>query len=298
MQCRTSNRDPAPLRAASRAAPTPTPVSQADPLTARAGASALRATGDGIRAGDGSARAFQTPRLIGAASLLFSSAALVPDAAIGAGNRIVSLRTTADSFEGQSYCGGVASGRGARDGVGWSAVIACVVLSPVRLDGRPVAALASAGPHRCTALPPPISFRRGKSALRIRTQRISCFAWTRSEVLIRIASEGRRESAETWYARSRGPGRDRCVRGAGRCSGAGGSTGRDADLSGALPAAVPLHARRALDERPERARLLPGRVPHVLPMEPARGHVGQHLLGPRDQPRPRPLDGARARYLL
>ena len=39
-----------------------------------------------------------------------------------------------------------------------------------------------------------------------------------------------------------------------------------------------------LDERPQRADLLPGRVPPVLPVQPVGQHVGQHLLGPRGQP--------------
>ena len=55
---------------------------------------------------------------------------------------------------------------------------------------------------------------------------------------------------------------------------------------------LPLRARHGLDERPERAALPRGRVPPVLPAQPGRRHVGEHLLGPRGQPRPRALGGA------
>ena len=39
-----------------------------------------------------------------------------------------------------------------------------------------------------------------------------------------------------------------------------------------------------LDERSERARLLQGRVPPLLPAQPVRGHVGPHVVGARGQP--------------
>ena len=50
---------------------------------------------------------------------------------------------------------------------------------------------------------------------------------------------------------------------------------------------LPLHARPQLDERPQRARLVRRRVPPVLPAQPARQRLGQHVLGARGQPRPR-----------
>ena len=43
---------------------------------------------------------------------------------------------------------------------------------------------------------------------------------------------------------------------------------------------------------PERARLVPGRVAPLLPVQPRGRAVGQHVLGPRGQPRPAPLGGA------
>ena len=62
-----------------------------------------------------------------------------------------------------------------------------------------------------------------------------------------------------------------------------------ADLPRAVPAAVSLHPGDELDERPERPRLLQGRVPPLLPAQPVRGHVGPHVLGARGEPRPRAL---------
>src|SRR5436190_986421 len=62
-----------------------------------------------------------------------------------------------------------------------------------------------------------------------------------------------------------------------------------ADVRRALSAAVPLHAGRELDERPQWARLLQGRVPSVLPIQSIWYHVGPHELGARRQHRPRAL---------
>ena len=47
-----------------------------------------------------------------------------------------------------------------------------------------------------------------------------------------------------------------------------------------------------LDERPQRADLLQGRVPPLLPVQPDRHHLGQHVLGPRGEHRPGALEGA------
>src|SRR6185295_7394075 len=74
----------------------------------------------------------------------------------------------------------------------------------------------------------------------------------------------------------------------GRSGGGGGARWRGGlrgcrdvlELSGAVPAAVSLHAGEELDERSERARLLQGRVPPLLPVQPVRLAVGSHVLGP------------------
>ena len=78
--------------------------------------------------------------------------------------------------------------------------------------------------------------------------------------------------------------------------GAGSAAAADfRELSGAVPAAVPLHAGEELDERSERARLLQGRVPPLLPAQPVRLAVGPHVLGSRRQPRPRALEAPAGR---
>ena len=60
----------------------------------------------------------------------------------------------------------------------------------------------------------------------------------------------------------------------------------------ARPAAVPFHVAAGLAERPQRPGLARRRVSPVLPAQPLRLGLGQHALGPRRQPRPRPLDRA------
>ena len=60
----------------------------------------------------------------------------------------------------------------------------------------------------------------------------------------------------------------------------------------AVAPAGPLHPAEELDERPQRARLLRRRVPHVLPVQPRGLGLGQHVLGSRGLQGPGPLGGA------
>ena len=73
---------------------------------------------------------------------------------------------------------------------------------------------------------------------------------------------------------------------------------RGAGLGGhaAAPPGIPLQPGEELDERPQRARLPQGRLPPLLPVQPARQRLGQHVLGPRDEHRPRPLGRATGRH--
>src|SRR5262245_22232694 len=64
---------------------------------------------------------------------------------------------------------------------------------------------------------------------------------------------------------------------------AGGAVGPPAS------ATLPLHARAELHERPERARLLRGRVPPLLSAQSVRRYLGPHELGTRGEHRSRPL---------
>ena len=68
--------------------------------------------------------------------------------------------------------------------------------------------------------------------------------------------------------------------------------GRGRALRRDLAAAVPLHLATRLEQRPERAGVLRGRVAPVLPAQPGGLVLGQHALGARGQRRPRPLAGA------
>ena len=92
-------------------------------------------------------------------------------------------------------------------------------------------------------------------------------------------------------------GRSRGYRG-GRDGGCGWSRGECrggpgiAGVPGAVPAAVPLHARRELDERPERAVYHQGEYHLFYQYNPLGQHVGPHVLGPRGQPRPGALDSS------
>jgi len=61
---------------------------------------------------------------------------------------------------------------------------------------------------------------------------------------------------------------------------------RESPVRRAAAAAIPLHAAAPLHERSQRAGVLQGRVPPLLPAQPLRCHVGPHELGPRGQPRP------------
>ena len=91
-------------------------------------------------------------------------------------------------------------------------------------------------------------------------------------------------------------------RGPGRRAGPGGVRRDRAGLSGVplpghhlpggQPRAVPLQLARWLDERHQRAAVLQGHLPPVLPAQPARPGLGHHALGPRHQPRPGALDAA------
>ena len=64
-----------------------------------------------------------------------------------------------------------------------------------------------------------------------------------------------------------------------------------------LPAAVPLLTDEELDERPQRAGVLRGRVPPLLPAQPVGHQLGQHDLGSRRQPGPGPLAATGPRHL-
>ena len=61
---------------------------------------------------------------------------------------------------------------------------------------------------------------------------------------------------------------------------------------------VPLHAAPQLAERSERAGLLQRRLAPVLPAQPEWRGLGQHVLGPRGQPRPGRLGRATCRHLV
>ena len=64
----------------------------------------------------------------------------------------------------------------------------------------------------------------------------------------------------------------------------------------AAPPGLPLQPSEELDERPQRARLPQGRLPPLLPVQPARQRVGQHVLGARDEQGPGPLGRAAGRH--
>ena len=83
-------------------------------------------------------------------------------------------------------------------------------------------------------------------------------------------------AARAFVASVRERGRHGRGRGGGGARWRGGLRGcRDVlELSGAVPAAVSLHAGEELDERSERARLLQGRVPPLLPVQPVRRDSG------------------------
>ena len=57
------------------------------------------------------------------------------------------------------------------------------------------------------------------------------------------------------------------------------------------PPAVPFHLAPGVAERPQRPGLARRRIPPFLSAQPLRLGLGEHALGPRRQPRPRPLEG-------
>lgn len=70
---------------------------------------------------------------------------------------------------------------------------------------------------------------------------------------------------------------------------------RHPDVYRDLQTPVPLHSEEELDERPQRPRLLQGRVPPLLPVQPERQLLGRHVLGACGEQGPRALGGVAAR---
>src|SRR4051812_15137590 len=89
------------------------------------------------------------------------------------------------------------------------------------------------------------------------------------------------------YDRQRGGprlvGDEQAARARGREGQSGGFGGPRAGRKRPAPSRLPLSGPGALDERPERADLLQGRISYVLPAQPLRRSVGAHALGAREE---------------